>query len=403
MRGVDTQPLKYIKNKDNDSMKMLKKIILIMLTVSMLAATACEASNMGKTDTYDGETTANTEKSADDGTDTQADESTPQSESDVELVEITFHGNGGLVNGKSEYVVKIAKNTRLTKEMFPKDIDGGEKMLVNWYNTDNLNEITAKNRITANTVFTENTDVYAIWNTSLERIPTYEIPNMTEKPRDKAYVTLVFDDNRTAIPYFYNVIVGEYELPMCAAVPAKTLPANVDTLKAIQDAGGEILSHGYNHTALDRTVPWSTVDEEFAKSKKALEDAGFVVNGIITVGAGGKEDTSLAYRQELEGITAKYYAYSDVYGAKSQFYKSRECFYNWGAGRPKTFEELKVIADKAIANNEWLVIYAHDTNECPLSTLRQFIEYMLDNGAEFVTYRDVYTELMEWDKDPNIK
>lgn len=216
---------------------------------------------------------------------------------------------------------------------------------------------------------------------------------MTWKTMDKGYITLIFDDNNDSLPKFYNIITGEYNMPMCAAVPSNSLNRNNAILHEIQNHGGEILSHTRDHIVLNRSIPWETVDYQLGQSYRELTADGFNVHGIILAGGEG-QDQSEDYRKDIEGFTNKYYHYSDKYGASTQYWKQR----NWFSGR--TVEELKSIIDTHIANKSWEVIYAHNFNECSETTLRAVLDYLKQKKEEgkvdVVTYRYVHENLANW-------
>ncbi len=217
---------------------------------------------------------------------------------------------------------------------------------------------------------------------------------MTWKPMDKGYITLIFDDNNAELPFFYNVIAKEYGLPMCAAVPSKTLATNNAVLHDIQNRGGEILSHTRDHIVLNRSVDWETVDYQLGQSYRELTADGFNVHGIILAGGQGQDQTE-DYRRDIEGFTNKYYLYSDKYGASTQYWKQR----NWFDGR--TVEELKQIIDEQIENKTWEVIYAHNTKECSEETLRAVLDYLVEKRdaglVDVVTYRYVHETFGDWE------
>ena len=216
---------------------------------------------------------------------------------------------------------------------------------------------------------------------------------MTWMPMDKGYITLIFDDNNADLPFFYNVIAKEYGLPMCAAVPSKTLATNNAVLHDIQNRGGEILSHTRDHIVLNRSVDWETVDYQLGQSHRELTADGFNIHGIILAGGQGQDQTE-DYRRDIEGFTNKYYLYSDKYGASTQYWKQR----NWFVGR--TVEELKQIIDEQIKNKTWEVIYAHNTRECSEETLRAVLDYLVEKRdaglVDVVTYRYVHETFGDW-------
>lgn len=217
---------------------------------------------------------------------------------------------------------------------------------------------------------------------------------MTWKTMDKGYITLIFDDNNTSLPGFYNIITGEYNMPICAAIPSNTLKnSNNAILHEIQNHGGEILSHTRDHLVLNTSIPWETVDYQLGESYRELTAEGFNVHGIILAGGEG-QDQSESYRTQIEGFTNKYYLYSDKYGASTQYWKQR----NWFSKR--SVDELKAIIDEQIENKSWEVIYAHNFDECSKETLRAVLDYLKQKKAEgkvdVVTYRYIHETFGDW-------
>lgn len=219
---------------------------------------------------------------------------------------------------------------------------------------------------------------------------------MTWKEMDKGYITLIFDDNNTSLPGFYNIITREYDMPICAAVPSATLKNNNAILHEIQNHGGEILSHTRDHLVLNTSIPWETVDYQLGQSWRELTADGFNVHGIILAGGIGQDQTE-SYRTQIEGFTNKYYLYSDKYGVSTQYWKQR----NWFSGR--SVEELKAIIDQQIENKTWEVIYAHNFTECSEETLRAVLDYLAEKKVEglvdVVTYRYMHETFGDWQGD----
>lgn len=216
---------------------------------------------------------------------------------------------------------------------------------------------------------------------------------MSWKPMDKGYITLIFDDNKASLPDFYNIITGEYNFPMCAAVPSSTLGSNNAVLHEIQNHGGEILSHTVGFTPLNFSMTWNEIDYQLGQSYRDLSADGFNINGIILAG-GSTQDQSIEFRTQIEPFTSKYYLYSDKYGASTQYWKQR----NWFSGR--TVDELKSIIDTHIKNKTWEVIYAHDFNECSEETLRATLDYLKEKQTQglvdVVTYKFVHETFGDW-------
>ena len=234
-----------------------------------------------------------------------------------------------------------------------------------------------------------------------------ETVQMNWKPMDKAYITLIVDDNNEQLEQMYRIVCEEYGFPLCAAVPVKSYdktvsssarPESLTLLHKIQDNGGEILSHTLTHKVFNSAVSWETVDYELGESYRRLTAEGFRVNGVILAGGGGSEDTSAEYRTELEAYTSKYYKYSDYYGASTQYYKPR----NWIAAG---WSSTKRVIDDAINGNQWQVLAWHNfpdvfgTNltEAQLRKVLDYLKEKQDEGVlEVVTYREVHKKFGNW-------
>ena len=95
---------------------------------------------------------------------------------------------------------------------------------------------------------------------------------------------------------------------MCCNIVATDVMDNedaIDLFTKVQNAGGEILSHTYNHSAI--TKECSTVEfieRQLGDSYRVLTGLGFNINGIIEAGNGGGEST--ANYELVETISRKY-------------------------------------------------------------------------------------------------
>ncbi len=228
-----------------------------------------------------------------------------------------------------------------------------------------------------------------------------ETVKMSWKPMDKAYVSIIIDDNNSELKALYELITLEYGFPLCAAVPANTVKeSNKQLLHDIENHGGEILAHNLTHKVFNRDVPWSTVDYELGEAYRRLTAEGFNVHGVIGCGGGGTEDSDEEYRKMLEPYTSKYYQYSDYYGASTQYYKSRKWLYG-GLGN------IKSAVNRAITNKGWEVVAAHGLthdvagvmNEKIWRAFLDFLKEKQDAGElEVVTYRTVHKTFGDWAK-----
>lgn len=239
--------------------------------------------------------------------------------------------------------------------------------------------------------------------------------DFTWETYDKGYITIVFDDGKMPITQQAAEIFEEFGMPMSAAIPAKLVEYDNElyhVLMDIQDNGGEILSHGYNHIPIvDTTNPEyasktnnaaryidtssatavADMDYELGESWRKLNNLGFNVNGMIQVGCGGAEGT--ADFELVESVARKYYKYSDGSGVSPQYKLTRRSA-SWD-----TLANLKKRIDNAATNKTWQVLYVHSFKEITSDAstedgaiLREVLQYIKDkNGAvEVVTYNGMY-------------
>ncbi len=211
----------------------------------------------------------------------------------------------------------------------------------------------------------------------------------------KARISIIIDDNNDELERIFRLVTGEYGFPLCAAVPVHSLSLRPDSralLHAIEDSGGEILSHTLTHKVLNTAVSDEDIEKEICGSYEALTAEGFTVHGIILAGGGGTEDTSEAFRAHLEPYTARCYQYSDKYGVSPAYYHPRLWL-------PAGMEYIKKQVEQAIADDAWLPIAAHgmthDIGPISEDLWREFVAYLKEKQdageVEVVTYFTAHT------------
>ena len=241
--------------------------------------------------------------------------------------------------------------------------------------------------------------------------------DFTMKSFDKGYITFIFDDGKMPFTKEVAELFKEYNMPMSCAIIANRVQKDSEEHKIllnIQQNGGEILSHGYNHipiTSEERSnnpvnniygvgkgiFNVEDIENELGSSWKRLTNLGFNINGMIQVGCGGDENT--ADYALVESIARKYYKYSNASGVSAQYIKSRT-FMNW-----KTMSGIKQMINTAIENKEWIILSAHNYNEISsdapsedTGALREILQYIKSkNGAiEVVTWNYIYNTFGEY-------
>lgn len=209
------------------------------------------------------------------------------------------------------------------------------------------------------------------------------------KTLDKAYITFLFDDGRMPFTEECFKLLQSYKMPMCCAVVADDVMDDekaITLFTKIQNVGGEILSHTYSHSAIDKqssTVEF--VEKQLGDSYRVLSGLGFNINGIIEAGNGGGEKT--ANYALIETISRKYYKYSNAYGVSPQYNMDR----TWLSG--KSLKQVKSLVDDAVKNKKWLTLWAHDFSEFSKSDMEELLSYIESCGksnVEVVTWNYIY-------------
>lgn len=228
-----------------------------------------------------------------------------------------------------------------------------------------------------------------------ERVSEEQIKNdFAWNAYDKGYVTLVMDDTRDQTGQFADLFISK-NTPLCiGAIPSflgNLVPnsSHGTTIKEVLDAivknGGEILAHGGGTFSTALTA--DSTDEDYyhtiVDSKKVLTQAGYEINGIITIGGGA---TAPSYAKCVK-LMRPYYRYSDYYGHKTgviQYDHERLGCYGL------TLDNLKEKVNECVANKSWLVLFWHNTNEITLDNMSALIDYINTVNAEIITYKDLH-------------
>lgn len=228
-----------------------------------------------------------------------------------------------------------------------------------------------------------------------ERVSEEQIKNdFAWNAYDKGYVTLVMDDTRDQTGQFADLFISK-NTPLCiAAIPSflgnlVQNSAHGTTIKEVLDSvvenGGEILAHGGGTFSTALTA--DSTDEDYyhtiVDSKKVLTQAGYEINGIITIGGGA---TAPNYAKCVK-LMRPYYRYSDYYGHKTgviQYDHERLGCYGL------TLDNLKEKVNECVANKSWLVLFWHNTNEITLDNMSALIDYISTVNAEIITYKDLH-------------
>lgn len=214
---------------------------------------------------------------------------------------------------------------------------------------------------------------------------------------DKPYVTITVDDTNDNIDEIAEVF-ARHNMPCNYATKYNLLENLVsdgrtkkEVLLEAQASGSEILAHHY--FILDSTSSDDVYTEVYENTKTNLENAGFVVNGVITVG-GANYNTQNFATSTVHAYNAGY-LYADLTSCND--------VYNHRYLNPRTWNETGDITywqnqiDNLVAKGTgWLNIASHVDAEWESShtmnpdMLDQILTYCEEKGVEVVTWKTLY-------------
>lgn len=217
----------------------------------------------------------------------------------------------------------------------------------------------------------------------LERLNTFAWNDF-----DKSYFALVFDDGNVTLYDFY-ALAHSKGIPILSACPSNGLNLIKDKvtmptlLKNIELDGGEILAHYFGSPTDESTdADWI---EYTRNQKKALQDAGLTVRGII------RADATQANSKKGEKYCKMYFDYADSMGTSPQ--------YNLGTRKfligVQTLDDMKGWIDECCTKPGFYPICIHGLRDDePLATvdnLTAIIDYIQSkNNTEFTTYSKMF-------------
>ena len=241
---------------------------------------------------------------------------------------------------------------------------------------------------------------------------------------DKGYLTFCVDDGNAEYLDKIASIFEEYNMPLCLAIPPTQLEKICSGLsettgsytvgmtvkevcEKVVELGGEILSH--HLSAITATnISNDLLHTVFVDNKKALEEAGFNIRGIILSGGtgalvGGASDT--VGGTIFQKLSETYYDYSDQYGDGStpNYYKTR---YNLYGRNNDTIQGF--IANYVYKINDWRCVYFHklddkDMSETYLRAVLEFCVQKISEGIlEVATYATVFDKFKSTELEQRI-
>jgi peptidoglycan/xylan/chitin deacetylase (PgdA/CDA1 family) len=217
-------------------------------------------------------------------------------------------------------------------------------------------------------------------------------PTDTSQYKGQAMITLVYDDGyksnfENALPLHLEFNIQAGFAIIATRALNKRYPGYMKPWQVAEAAkqGIEICSHSYTHPHLPE-VNDQRLDFELRKSQDALQN--------IT----GKPVTAFCVPFSTDdarviGAAEKYYSTVRVKGKKFTPVVPKgddRVVYSFGLTKDSTFEEVKKIIDKAVAEKAWVTLMLHGVvwQRCPeqreyeidKGLLRQILTYIKDAG-----------------------
>ena len=219
---------------------------------------------------------------------------------------------------------------------------------------------------------------------------------------DKGYVTFVFDDLMNEIDSIASIF-EQYQMPLClAAIPVKmsqranwleqsrgSFTPNMlksEIMRVVVSNGGEILAHNTSPVVdVTNQYDYDFMYGYFVKCKKAIEDAGFKVRGIIKAGGTG----AISGTPEIERWLIGNYEYSNI-GSAENYNKIR-------ININQPLDDLKASIQDAYTNHTWLRIVGHGYGAEHLgdylpdeAALEAILDYCNTLGITVCTYAYIF-------------
>jgi len=176
------------------------------------------------------------------------------------------------------------------------------------------------------------------------------------RPASVPLFTFILDDGNDTDYVVAKEIFAEQGAVACTAITTDWIGGNnhltADQIRALRDAGWEIMSHTASHPHLT-SLNAAQLEDELSRSKAALENLGVTVRNIVYPYNQNNElvrrITRKYYRSGRGGTYAMNYADGDPYFLKSFPYKH-------------DLAKMKRTIDQAYGDRAWLIVYQHEVD-----------------------------------------
>jgi peptidoglycan/xylan/chitin deacetylase (PgdA/CDA1 family) len=168
--------------------------------------------------------------------------------------------------------------------------------------------------------------------------------------------TFVFDDGNDTDYIVAREIFAEQGVVACSAVTTDWIDKpdhlSVDQIRGLRDAGWEIMSHTASHPRLTSLTP-AQLEDEFARSRKALENLGITVRNIVY---------PYNMNNELVRQIARNYYRSGRGGTNTVNNAATDPYFLRSYSNKHDLARMKEHIDRAYEERSWIVFYHHQVD-----------------------------------------
>jgi peptidoglycan/xylan/chitin deacetylase (PgdA/CDA1 family) len=162
-------------------------------------------------------------------------------------------------------------------------------------------------------------------------------------------VTFIFDDGDDTDYLVGKKIFADQGAVACSAITTGWINTP-DQIRAMRDAGWEIMSHTVSHPNLQSLTP-AEVEDELARSKAVLEGLGLTVTNIVYPFNKSTE--------QVRAIVSKYYR-SGRGGTNAFNPEPVDPYFLKSFATKHDLPLMKKHIDQAYADKSWLIFYQHE-------------------------------------------
>lgn len=183
-------------------------------------------------------------------------------------------------------------------------------------------------------------------------VVSHDVPSHTSVP----LFTFVFDDGNDTDYIVAKDIFAEQGAVACSAITTDWIDTkdhlSVAQIRALRDAGWEIMSHTASHPDLP-SLPVSQIDGELARSKTALENLGVTVHNLVYPYNKNNE--------QVRQIVRKYYR-SGRGGTNTANAPDEDPYFLKSYANKHDTSRMKRYIDRAYVDRSWIIFYHHQVD-----------------------------------------